>query len=193
MIVSPKYLAGNGHYSVRFVKFALVGASGMIVNLCIFLTLARLFGLRDWRISVLATLFANLTNYMFNNAWTFVDRRHGGWSPLRGYVSYLGLSLVGLGASTLTFAGLTRGYDIYLRPLQLSKESYILALGFQFVAILVGTFFNYQLNNRFTWRHKDVRTRKVSDLGGLPQGLCGLQTRSTRVSDRTREDLSVDL
>ena len=86
---------------------------------------------------------------------------------------------------------MTRGYDIYLRPLQLSKESYILALGFQLVAILVGTFCNYQLDNRFTWRHKDVRTRKVSDLGGLPHGLCGLQTRSTRVSGHLSVNLEV--
>lgn len=152
---------------IRFIKFALVGASGTILNLCAFLTFARLFGLRDWRISALATLFANLTNYVFNNAWTFLDRGHRGWSLLRGYVSYLGLSFVGLTASTLTFAGLTRAYDIYLRPVQTSKESYIVALGFQLTGILVGTSFNYQLNNRFTWRDKSASERKSSGPGSL--------------------------
>ena len=101
------------YMSVRFIKFACVGASGTIVNLCVFLTLAGLLGLRDWRISASATLFANVTNYLFNNAWTFVDRgRRPGWSLLRGYVTYLGFSLVGMSASTLTFAGLTRAYEI---------------------------------------------------------------------------------
>jgi len=151
------------YMSVRFVKFALVGASGTIINLCAFLSFARLLGLRDWRISALATLFANLTNYVLNNAWTFVDKGHRGWSLLRGYVTYLGFSLVGMSASTLTFAALTRAYDIYLHPLQPSKESYILALGFQFVAILVGTVFNYELNKRFTWRDKGVSESKFSD------------------------------
>jgi len=158
---------------VRFVKFALVGASGVIVNLCAFLVFARLLGLRDWRISALATVFANLTNYILNNAWTFVDRRHGGWSLLRGYVSYLGLSLVGLSTTTLTFAGLTRAHEIYLRPLQPSKESYILALGIQLFAILVGTVFNYELNSRFTWRKIDVNERKLSDPTSLTQKDCG--------------------
>jgi dolichol-phosphate mannosyltransferase len=153
--------------SVRFVKFALVGASGTIINLCAFFSFARLLGLRDWRMSALATLFANLTNYVLNNAWTFVDQGHRGWSLLRGYVTYLGFSLVGMCASTLTFAGLTRAYDIYLHPLQPSKESYILALGFQFVAILVGTVFNYELNKRFTWRDKGVSESKFSDPKGF--------------------------
>jgi dolichol-phosphate mannosyltransferase len=151
------------YMSVRFIKFALVGASGTIVNLCAFVAFARLFGLRDWRISASATLLANLTNYIFNNAWTFVDRGHRGWSLLRGYISYLGFSLVGMSASTLTFAGLTVAYHTYLRPGQTAKESYILALGFQLVGILVGTLFNYELNKRFTWRDRDVSESKVSD------------------------------
>jgi len=151
------------YMSVRFVKFALVGASGTIINLCAFLAFARLFGLRDWRISALATLFANLTNYAFNNAWTFVDRGHRGWSLFRGYVTYLGFSLVGMSSSTLTFAGLTGAYHTYLHTVQPAKESYILALGFQLVAILVGTIFNYELNRRFTWRDKGVSESKCSD------------------------------
>ena len=161
------------YMSVRFVKFALVGASGTVVNLCAFLAFARLLGLRDWRISALATLFANFTNYLFNNAWTFGDRAHGGWSLLRGYISYLGLCLVGLLASTLAFAGLMQGYDVYLHPVQPSEQSYILALGFQLVAILIGTVFNYELNNRFTWREKKVTERKLSDPASLSQDDCG--------------------
>jgi dolichol-phosphate mannosyltransferase len=158
------------YMSVRFIKFAIVGASGTIVNLCAFLVFASLFGLRDWRISGLATVIANLTNYVFNNAWTFVDRAHGGWSLLRGYVSYLGLSLVGLFASTLTFAGLIHAYHTYLHPLQSSREPYILALGFQLVAILVGTAFNYELNCRFNWREKkDVSEKKLSAPKSLSQ------------------------
>jgi len=154
------------YMSVRFIKFALVGASGTIINLCAFLGFARLFGLRDWRVSALATLLANLTNYVINNAWTFVDRGHRGWSLLRGYVTYLGLSLVGMSASTLTFAGLANAYHSYLH-IQPAKESYILALGFQLVAILVGTVFNYELNRRFTWRDTDVSESKSSDLTSL--------------------------
>jgi len=174
------------YLSVRFIKFALVGASGTIVNLCAFLAFARLLGLRDWRISALATLFANLTNYVFNNAWTFVDRGHRGWSLLRGYVSYLGLSLVGMSASTLTFAGLTRAYHTYLHPLQSSNQSYILALGFQLVAILVGTVFNYELNSRFTWR-KNAKEGKLSK--SLSQNDWGTPSRNAARERRSSTEL----
>ena len=149
------------YMSVRFIKFGLVGASGTIVNLCAFLAFARLLGVRDWRVSALATLFANFTNYVFNNAWTFVDRGHRGWSLVRGYFTYLGLSLVGMAASTLTFAGLNGAYHTYLQSLRLVKGSDLLALGFQLIAILVGTIFNYELNRRFTWR--DAKESKRSD------------------------------
>ena len=176
------------YMSVRFIKFALVGASGTIVNLCAFLAFARLFGLRDWRISALATLFANLTNYIFNNAWTFVDRGHRGWSLLRGYVSYLGFSLVGMSASTLTFAGLTGAYRTYLHTVQPVKESYILALGFQLVAILVGTVFNYELNKRFTWRDKTLGESKISDPKSLSRNSFASMEESPDQASSTEHD-----
>jgi dolichol-phosphate mannosyltransferase len=156
------------YMSVRFIKFAIVGALGTLVNLCAFLTFAALLGLRDWRISALATLFANLTNYVLNNAWTFVDRGHRGWSLLRGYASYLGFSLIGMSASTLTFAGLSYAYRTFLEIAQGRKVPYVLALAFQLVGILAGTVFNYELNKRFTWRNKNSSDTKTSDVQ-LPQ------------------------
>jgi dolichol-phosphate mannosyltransferase len=142
------------YVSVRFFKFAIVGASGTVVNLWAFLTFAWLVGLRDWRISALATLLANLTNYVFNNAWTFGDRGHRGWCLVRGYVSYLGFSLFGISVTTLAFAGLNRAYHAYMQSGQFATGSYILALGFQLAAILVGAFFNHELNRRFPWGDK---------------------------------------
>ena len=146
------------YMSVRFIKFAIVGASGTIVNLCIFLASSQLLGLHDWRISALASLISNLTNYVSNNAWTFVDRGHRGWELIRGYAWYLSMSLVGLLASTLTFAGLSYGFHRF--PVVGSgHESKQLLLGFQLIAILVGTFFNYELNKRFTWRDYNKSSR----------------------------------
>lgn len=176
--------------SVRFVKFALVGASGTMVNLGVFLSFVRLFGSAGWQTSALAAFIANVTNYVFNNAWTFADRGHGSWSLVRGYVSYLGLSLVGLSASTVTFVGLTRVHDSYAHPIRPSKESYVLILAFQLGAIVVGTVFNYKLSSRFTWREKDVTESEVSDRDGcssdefasVEEVITG-QVRASRTSD----------
>ena len=162
------------YMSVRFVKFALVGASGTLVNLCAFLIFVSLFRLRDWRMSALASLVANLTNYVFNNAWTFVDRGHRGLAILRGYVSYLTFSLVGLCASTLTFAGLSHFFNFYPPS---SRESNIFVLGFQLVAILVGTVFNYELNKRFTWRDK-----AGGEVSGLNDSRLSISTEKAAVT-----------
>jgi dolichol-phosphate mannosyltransferase len=178
------------YMSVRFIKFAIVGASGTVINLCAFLIFARLLGVRDWRISALATLFANLTNYVFNNAWTFVDRGHRGWSVVRGYVTYLGLSLVGMLASTLTFAGLTAAYHNYLHTFQSAKETYILALGFQLVAILVGTIFNYELNSRFTWRNKDVSEGMSSNPDGPSPNKLVMNEKTSDQTTSTEQDFT---
>ena len=179
------------YMSVRFIKFSIVGASGTIVNLCAFVALAWLLGVRDWRISALATLFANLTNYFSNNAWTFGDRAHGGWSLLRGYLSYLGLSLVGMFASTLTFAGLTRAYHTYLHSFQSPKEAYILALGFQLAGILVGMIFNYKLNNRFTWREKAQKAQAFSEAENSSRDLVERPTELPTKSAEIRGGVSL--
>ena len=181
------------YMSVRFVKFALVGASGTLVNLCAFLTLVSLFGLHDWRISALASLVANLTNYSFNNAWTFVDRGHRGWSLLRGYVSYLAFSLVGLSASTLTFAGLSHVFNFYLRFGQFSRQSNICLLGFQSVAILVGTVFNYELNKRFTWRDKDGGGAKPSGLNATLLSIATEKAAAPVDQSQVRQGVSFEL
>jgi dolichol-phosphate mannosyltransferase len=155
------------YMSVRFIKFALVGTSGVFINLCIFLLLSRVLGIRDWRISAAASLLSNLSNYVANNAWTFVDRGHRGWAMVRGYASYLLMSLVGLSVSTLTFAGLSYGFHRYFDQSPIGNYSKLSVLGFQLVSILVGTFFNYPLNRRVTWR--DTTKRKLTREHGSEQ------------------------
>jgi dolichol-phosphate mannosyltransferase len=145
---------------VRLIKFALVGTSGVFINLCIFMALSRILGIQDWRISAAASLLSNLSNYIANNAWTFVDRGRRGWAVARGYASYLFMFLVGLSASTLTFAALSYGFHRHFSQQQTGNDSKPLILGFQLVSILVGTFFNYELNKRITWRHLSKRKAK---------------------------------
>jgi len=109
-------------------KFVLVGTSGTVVNLGVLLSLVLLSGVRDWRVSGLANLCGNLRTYMFNNAWTFVDRVRRGWSALRGYASYLGFSMVGICASTLAFASLSHVQRSFLHVIGTARESNFLAL-----------------------------------------------------------------
>jgi dolichol-phosphate mannosyltransferase len=174
--------------SVRFIKFALVGASGTIINLCAFWSFAKFLGVQDWRISALASLFANFTNYVFNNAWTFVDPGHRRWSLLRGYATYFRFSLVGMSASTLTFAGLMRAYHTYPHTFQPAKESYILAFGCQLIAILIGTVFNYELNKKFRWGDKHGREGKIANTKSLSRERTASMEENLEQASSTKQD-----
>lgn len=147
----------------EFVKFALVGGSGVVVNLTAMALILRLSASRDWRASALASLIATLNNYILNNFWTFRDRSHGGIMFLNRYLHYLLISLVGLGITTFSYVGLTRA----VHRIMGAADGYITLhdatlLICQFAAILVGTFSNYALNRHITWPDPKRRSATFS-------------------------------
>jgi dolichol-phosphate mannosyltransferase len=137
--------------SVRLIKFALVGGFGTVVNLCAFSILAWSLGLRDWRISALATLFVNVTNYIFANAWAFVDRRRSGLLLARKYLSYFASSFIGLTASTLAFIGFQQAFGRFWH----ARESVAQAVATQLFAILIGSILNFEISFQLSRRRRD--------------------------------------
>lgn len=77
-----------------FAKFALVGASGVIVNLIALYALTEYAGLHYLLSATLAFLTAATTNYFLNKTWTFRERL--GQTPLLKYLKFLTVSLVAL-------------------------------------------------------------------------------------------------
>ena len=59
----------------RFAKFAVVGASGAVVDFGVFNALSLLTGVTPVVASMLSFGCAVVTNYMFNRLWTFPDSR----------------------------------------------------------------------------------------------------------------------
>lgn len=154
--------------SDRFLKFALVGASGIVVNLLAMAGLFAMSGVRDWSVSALASLIANVSNYALNNIWTFADRVHRGWAVVRGYSSYLLMSAVGLLVSTTTYAGMTWTFrQVMVSGMGLSQVPVVILLGSQFVGIVLGTYFNYRLNKHVTWPQAKEFTIEQTQKPGL--------------------------
>ncbi|HLB86187.1 MAG TPA: glycosyltransferase [Terriglobales bacterium] len=134
----------------RFIRFVLVGCTGIVVNLAAMALLLKLTDWRGWVASVVASLIANLNNYGLNNVWTFSDRAHRGFGLLKGYVSYLLMSTVGLGITTASYIGLA--WTVAQFPLgKVDWNRLGIALFCQFLAIALGTFSNYILNKGVTW------------------------------------------
>lgn len=61
-------------FSATFLKFAIVGASGVVVNLAA-LALFSALGMRSSVASALAIQVSIGTNFVINDRWTFADRR----------------------------------------------------------------------------------------------------------------------
>jgi len=82
--------------SPRFLMFALVGASGVLVDLLI---LRALLPVGFAYAQLIAALGAMTSNYLINNAITYRDRRKQGLALLTGYLKFVLLCSVPLAAN----------------------------------------------------------------------------------------------
>ena len=124
--------------SKTFLKFALVGFSGVVVNLGLFLLLLRL-GLSKYLASPISIEGSIISNFLLNNFWTFKDRNARGslWTKA---AMFKGVSLLALGVSYSTFVLLSLAFP--------RTPSYI----HQFLAIIPATLVNYFLNSSCTFK-----------------------------------------
>lgn len=124
--------------SKTFIKFLLVGASGVVVNLGVF-SLLLLQGMSKYLASPIAIEVSILTNFFFNNFWTFRWRKTKDKLHVKG-VKFKLVSLLALGLSYGTFVLLS----IYLPevPPQIA----------QLIGIVPATLVNYFLNSYWTFK-----------------------------------------
>ncbi len=87
---------------LALVRFALVGASGYVVNLAVFAFAVHALGV-DYRVAaVLAFTVAVTNNFVWNRRWTFAARDgHAGFQAVRFLVVSLAAFGVSLGILTV--------------------------------------------------------------------------------------------
>jgi dolichol-phosphate mannosyltransferase len=127
-----------------FIKFGIVGASGVAVNLAAFSALIAA-GTNPLLASPLAVEVSILWNFMLNNAWTFRYRPKVEHVGIRG-LKFNIISLLSLAVTFVTFLGLSR-----LFPAQ------SLALN-QLLAIIPAAAVNYFLNSYWTFSPRREET-----------------------------------
>ena len=121
-----------------FLKFSLVGLSGVLVNLGSF-QLALGLGVHKYLASPIAIELSIVSNFLLNNYWTFADRAMTGRRRIRG-LKYNLVSLVTLALSYATFVLLS----------MLFPEAPPVVL--QGCGIIPATICNYLLNSYWTFR-----------------------------------------
>ena len=126
----------------QFVKFGVVGTSGLLVNLIVFTVLQRV--VPDHAATVpfnviysVAFLSGGVSNYFLNRAWTFRSTGHVG----REGLSFLSVSvlalIVGLVVSFCVAPWLGHGHRTW------------------FVSTVAGVFVNFFVNKYWTFRSVD--------------------------------------
>ncbi len=130
----------------RFIKFAIVGGTGVIVNEGIYWLLTRVAGLVG-SLDLLAVLIAIevsiITNFLLNNYFTFADRRPRTPGAFASHLIRFDLvSLIGAGIQLGVFF-------IFTRYLGFKPPYDTVAL---LIAIIIAMAWNFLSNNWWTWK-----------------------------------------
>lgn len=122
----------------EFMKFAVVGGSGVIVNMGFFFAFTRFAGVRIEFASPIAIEISILCNFFLNNAWTF--RRRDTKVGFSGRILRYHLVTV--------VAGVVNYFTLLLLANVFGMHDLIANL----IGIILGTFINFFLNSLWTWR-----------------------------------------
>ena len=128
----------------EFIKFCVVGASGVVVNLGIYVLLTKLQKVPLEFASPIAIEISILSNFMLNNMWTFT-RRNTRDALFRKLWRFHMVSGV---------AGLMN-YSILLLLVRVFSLWDIFAY---LTGIAAGTLVNYFLNSVWTWKIRQEKT-----------------------------------
>jgi putative flippase GtrA len=162
--------------ALQFVRFALVGGTGVVVNLVVLIVVKRLgpdpelalFALRPTAFhvrwyhlySTAAFVVANLWNFQLNRTWTFRSSKHSRW--IREYWPFLAVGMLGqaIGLVLLTLL-MHHGSPISLPtdPLDDSTGLRTRLYWAQLIVIVVITPLSFVLNK--LWTFAAVRTRHL--------------------------------
>jgi dolichol-phosphate mannosyltransferase len=122
-----------------FIKFCIVGGSGVVVNLGVF-TLLLLLGMNKYVASPIAIEVSILTNFLFNNFWTFRWRNTRDTLRMKG-LKFNTVSVIALGVSYGTFVVSSLTFPAL--PPQIHQA----------IGIVPALLVNYLMNSYWTFKH----------------------------------------
>ena len=133
----------------RFLRFGLVGLSGVFVDMFILYLLSdpTTLALPLTRSKIIAGEIAIFNNFLWNDAWTFADvsMQQKGWKPrLKRFLKFNVVCLAGL---LLNVVILNLVFN-FLIP-----NRYIA----NFIAIAIATIWNFWVNLKLSWRVTEVK------------------------------------
>jgi len=142
----------------RFLKFAVVGTIGALVDFAAFNILTRFFHVNPVLASVISFIVAVLNNFTWNRYWTYPDSRS---KPLTGQIiEFVIVNLIGVGIRTPVFALLDGPLQTLYGQLPFLKIFPFMTPDFLghntalAIAIILVMFWNYFVNRY--WTYNDI-------------------------------------
>ena len=150
-------LLTNKKEQTRFIRFAIVGAIGAVVDFSIFNLLAVIFPEgKNIVFQSISFTVAVLSNFIWNRLWTYPDSRSKKISSQ--LVQFFVVNVVGLGIRTVIFAGFEYLFlqlliDLTTLPLSAEVISKNLALAGAIGIVMIWNFFINRI-----WTYNDVES-----------------------------------
>lgn len=131
----------------RFIRFGLVGLSGVFVDMAVFYLLRTALGLGLTRSTIISAEVAILNNFLWNDRWTFGDiaRMQRGWR--QRFKRFLKFNIICLAGVVLQAIIVNLLFNL------LSINEYLAKL----MAIAAVTIWNYWVNLKLSWRVTQVK------------------------------------
>jgi dolichol-phosphate mannosyltransferase len=131
----------------RFLRFAAVGLSGLVVDMGALYLLFDVLGMGLTRSAILAAELAIINNFVWNDRWTFADlsqKQRSKRMTIKRFLKFNVICVMGLILKVLLL-------NFFFNGLHLSP--YVA----NFLAIAVVTFWNFWINLKLSWRVTQVR------------------------------------
>lgn len=131
----------------RFIKFAIVGGIGAVLDVTVLNVLILVFGVPKEISNIISVCCAIISNFTWNRLWTFPEsREHAVHSQLGKFAV---VNLIGLAINQVVFITADNLVFLPLMPGHMTI-AYNLAKG---CAIGVVLFWNFSINRIWTYRH----------------------------------------
>lgn len=142
------------NFILKFIKFGIVGFSGMIVDYGVLFILKEIAGMAPLLANTISFIAAATSNYLFNRIWTFKSKER---NVGKEFGKFFIVSVIGLGINNLT---------LYIAGLMMPEWNedwrfYLLKL----LAIVVTTIWNFFGNLLYTFRNKKREPDHKGDEG----------------------------
>ena len=123
----------------RLGKYMLVGLSGVMVNYAILWSFTDILGIFYMFSAIIATGIAILTNFTFNEVWTFRDRLKNKSGRHKRIFKFFAVSLSGMVIALIVLFVFVEFLNIY----------YLIS---NMIGVFFGFMWNYSINSMWTWK-----------------------------------------